>query len=70
MRVQAMFVGEDGSMGYRKGQHYELTLRGNLVVAPYPCPYTVTGFLQNWIITAIEGRDYTPEPASTSEGTE
>lgn len=55
-----MFVGEDGSMGYRKGHFYELEINDCRVVHPFPCPYTVAGFLKNWIIIAVEGRDYTP----------
>lgn len=48
MRVRAIFVGENGSMGYRNGDVYELLIAGNDVIEPHPCPYTVAGFLANW----------------------
>jgi hypothetical protein len=49
------FVGEDGSLGYRHGQVYGLTLSaapwrpGPTILAPTPCPYeSWRAFWRNW----------------------
>ena len=57
--VHAIFIGEDGSMGFQKNRQYELhmSLRYNQVIIqtrnPFRkvCPYdTMKGFLKNWKI--------------------
>lgn len=49
MKVRARFIGTDGSLGYRNGEVYDLTMKGNRIVLPTPCPYSsVEAFLRNW----------------------
>lgn len=50
------FIGEDGSLGYRKGKIYMLELRGRgmtelgvIIDAPVRCPYSSwEAFFENW----------------------
>ena len=47
--IRAKFIGEDGSLGYRKGEVYRLVIDGNKIREPRPCPYSsVEAFLANW----------------------
>ena len=47
--ILARFIGQDGSLGYRNGENYLLTVRGNEIVKPIRCPYgSVEAFLRNW----------------------
>lgn len=52
--VNATFIGKDGSMGYVKGQRYQLLINRKRIrpvfpKGPRPCPYSsVESFLANW----------------------
>lgn len=51
------FDGLDGSLGYRAGREYALTIRRpstfpgadlDIIAGGSPCPYTEAGFRRNW----------------------
>ena len=50
MRMQ--FIGDDGSLGYHRGQVYDLRVVGvnrPRIESPHPCPYgSVAAFQRNW----------------------
>lgn len=59
--VDATFIGKDGSMGYKKGQRYQLLVSRKRIrpilpnamlskrARPRPCPYnSIESFLKNW----------------------
>lgn len=56
--VKAMFIGKDGSLGYKHGQYYNLKIvQGRFIIVEAetptletrPCPYdTVHTLLENW----------------------
>jgi hypothetical protein len=57
--IKATFTGEDGSLGYKKGEEHELYLIRNKIARPYGggvCPYgSVEAFLKNWDNVKIVG---------------
>lgn len=56
--VRAVFKGAQGSMGYFKGSEYRLKIYDNTIIPLHDeaksCPYTLEGFLVNWIIKEVE----------------
>lgn len=54
MLLKAKFIGQDGSMGFKKGEDYNLFLFGNIIIeykSKTRCPYgSVESFLKNWRI--------------------
>lgn len=57
MIIQAKFIGEDGSMGYKKNTVYKLSIYSTLGTYDFAikrldgtgfCPYSIEGFLANW----------------------
>lgn len=59
MRIRAVFTGENGSLGYQRGERYELDVterRGAPTIRrPWPCPYgSWDAFWRNWSKTTIE----------------
>lgn len=75
--IQATFIGEDGSMGYKTGERYllwveENRIRPNPGLGAKPCPYgSVAAFLSNWTDIEpydrpawmrMEGDEWNPDP--------
>ena len=61
--MTAIFIGKDGSMGYRHGAQYDLKsdIRGDMMFIKAvgtnlrPCPYSnLEAFLANWTIIPAE----------------
>lgn len=52
--MKARFIGRDGSLGYRHGQVYDLTMEEwkpfrPAIISPYLCPYgSWEKFYENW----------------------
>lgn len=52
MNYTGTFIGSNGSLGFKNGQEYTFTFRGNILFClsePSMCPYESIGaFLRNW----------------------
>ena len=59
MKIKATYIGKDGDMGYRFMQEYTFVVKRNTIYTDsnaLPCPYSVEGFLNNWIKISYLGK--------------
>lgn len=51
VEVKAVFIGHEGSLGYKRGQMYDLLIQENCILRPSACPYgSIELFLRNWTL--------------------